>query len=157
MAFRPDTAAGVQSRSGDDRLAPLRPAAVVLAPDGDLGSALRAARESLGLAIEDIAQATRVRAAHIADLERFDLDALPSRPFVVGFVRAYARSLGLEPEAVVARFRAEAPRVDDALRAPGGLHLQRRRRFGWIAAFAFLVLGAVTSWNIARHVGGAPR
>ena len=78
-----------------------------------LGEALRAARESLGLEIEDIAQATRVRGAYIAALEAFELDALPSRPFAIGYLRAYARALGLEPDAVVARFMTEAPVVDD--------------------------------------------
>ncbi len=157
MPLVTDTVADVQrlARVNDD-LAPLRPARIVLAQDGDVGAALRAAREALGLAVEDIAQATRVRAAYIAALERFDLEALPSRPFTVGFVRAYARSLGLEPESVVARFRAEAPWVDDALRPPGGLHPQGLRRFGWIAALAFLVLGGFMTWNIARRAGAAP-
>lgn len=158
MPLDTDAAAEVQGPSqANDHLAPLRPAKIVLSQVGHVGAALRAAREALGLAVEDIALATRVRAAQITALERFDLDALPSRPFAVGFVRAYARSLGLEPEAVVARFRAEAPQVDDALRPPGGLHLQGRHRFGWIALLAALVVGAVMTWNIARRVGGAPR
>jgi cytoskeleton protein RodZ len=158
MPLDTHAAAVVQSRSrANDGLAPLRPARIVLSPDGDVGEALRAAREKLGLAVEDIAQATRVRAAHIAALERFDLEALPSRPFAVGFVRAYARALGLEPEAVVARFRAEAPRVDDALRGPGGLHLQGRHRTGWIAIATILVLGAVMTWNVARRAAIAQR
>jgi len=153
-----DATADIQSLlSLNDDLAPLRPARIVLTQDGGVGAALRAARESLGLAVEDIAQATRVRAAHIAAIEAFELDALPSRPFAVGFVRAYARSLGLEPEAVVARFRAESPRLDDTLRAPGGLHLQTRRRFGWTAALVLIVLGAVVTWNIARRTGEVRR
>ena len=158
MPLDTDAAADVQAppRVHDD-LAPLRPAKIVLAQGGHVGAALRTAREALGLAVEDIALATRVRAAQITALEGFDLDALPSRPFAVGFVRAYARSLGLEPEAVVARFRAEAPQVDDALRPPGGLHLQGRHRFGWIAFLAVLVVGAVMTWNIARRAGAAPR
>ena len=79
-----------------------------------------APRESLDLAIEDIAQATRVRAAHVAALEAFDLDKLPARPFAIGYVRAYALALGLDADAVVARFRAEAPDLDTGLRAPRG-------------------------------------
>jgi cytoskeleton protein RodZ len=157
MPLDTDAVADVQGLSSlNDDLAPLRPTKIVLARDGNVGAALRAARETLGLAPEDIAQATRVRAAHISALESFDLEALPSRPFAVGFVRAYARSLGLEPEAVVARFRVEAPQVDDKLRAPGGLHLQRRRRFGWIAVLVVVMLGAVVTWNIFRHTRAAP-
>jgi transcriptional regulator with XRE-family HTH domain len=152
MPLETDAVADVPSLPAtNDDLAPLRPTKVVLAQGGNVGAALRQARETLGLATEDIAQATRVRAAHISALEAFDLEALPSRPFTVGFVRAYARSLGLEPEAVVARFRAEAPRLDDQLRSPAGLHLQKPRRFGRIAILVVVVLGAVVTWNLVRH------
>jgi cytoskeleton protein RodZ len=139
-----------------DGLAPLRPQTVRLDVDGNVGAALRSARESLGLAVEDIAQATRVRPAHVASLEAFDLVALPARPFVIGYVRAYARALGLETEAVVARFRQEAPDADSMLRAPYGLSV-RGRRFGVLAlGVAFLVV-ALVGWNIVRHAALAPR
>jgi hypothetical protein len=70
---------------------------------------------------------------------------------VVGFVRAYARALGLDTEAVVARFRAEAPSHDETLRAPIALHLQYRRSFGWGAAAICVLIGAVIAWNVSRH------
>ncbi|MDQ2763770.1 MAG: helix-turn-helix domain-containing protein, partial [Pseudomonadota bacterium] len=110
--------------------------------------------EALGLDIEDIAQATRVRAAHIAALESLDLDALPARPFAVGFVRAYARALGLEPDPVVRRFRADAPAVDEDLHAPQGLHLTGHRRVGRLLLPFGLLLGAVVAWNVTRHSAG---
>lgn len=136
----------------------LLPQPVVLEPHGSLGAALRAARESLGLSVEDIAQATRVRAVHVAALESLDLDALPARPFVIGYVRAYARALGLETESVVDRFRAELPPADDELRAPGGLRGQfRGRGLGRLAIGAALLVAAVVAWNITRHISANPR
>jgi len=139
-----------------DGLNGLRPMVVRLATEGNVGAALRAARESLDLAVEDIAQATRVRPAHVASLEAFDFGALPARPFVVGYVRAYALALGLETEAVVARFRQEAPDVDDRLRAPSGLS-GHGRRFGVLALGVALLIAAVVGWNIMRHAAVAPR
>jgi transcriptional regulator with XRE-family HTH domain len=133
-----------------DDLAPLRPIRVVLDESLALGPALRAARQSLGLGIEDIAQATRVRSGYIASLEAFDLDALPARPFAIGYLRAYARALGVEPDAVVARFLAEAPKVDEALRAPAGLR-KTPRRLGLVGGTAILIGVSLTAWNIARH------
>ena len=103
-----------------DQLASLRPTKLALATDVHVGEALRQAREQLDLSLEDIAQATHVRAAFIDALERLDLDPLPARPFAVGYVKAYARALGLDPEAVVKRFRAEAPSDDPEFRAPFG-------------------------------------
>jgi transcriptional regulator with XRE-family HTH domain len=133
-----------------DGLAPLRPIRVVLDETLPLGPALRKARESLDLALEDIAQATRIRSGYIASLEAFDLDALPARPFAIGYLRAYARALGLEPDAVVTRFLAEAPRIDEVLRPPAGLR-KAPRRLGVVSGAALLIAVSLTAWNIARH------
>jgi transcriptional regulator with XRE-family HTH domain len=133
-----------------DDLAPLRPIRVVLDEAQALGPALRAARESLGLGIEDIAQATRIRSGYIASLEAFDIDALPARPFAIGYLRAYARALGVEPDTVVTRFLMEAPAVDETLRAPAGLR-KVPRRLGVISGGAILIGVSLLAWNIARH------
>lgn len=141
----------------DRRYSAMRPASVVLSEDGHIGAALKAAREQLGLEVEDIAQATRVRAAHVASLEAFDLAALPARPFVIGYVRAYARALGLETEAVVGRFRRDAPDADDDLRAPSGLRGPvGGHRFRWVMVLAAVLIVAVVTWNIVRHVSATP-
>jgi cytoskeleton protein RodZ len=137
--------------AGGDRIAALRPVKVVLDQTGTVGSALRAARESLGVAEDDIAQFTRVRSAYITAIEAFDFDALPARPFVVGYVRAYAIALGLEPEAVVARFHAEAPKVDGKLRPPGGVSHDAFGSIRRLLVIGAVVVGAVIVWNVARR------
>ena len=147
-----DIDAGGAALSAGDNLAGLRPVRIVLSSEGTVGEALRHARLSLGLAEDDIAQATRVRAPYITAIETFDFDALPARPFVVGYVRAYARALGVDAEAAVARFHAEAPKVDGKLRAPGGV---RHDAFG--AVRAVLIIGAVLAaavgaWNVWRRM-----
>lgn len=138
-----------------DDLAPLRPTSVVLEGDGHVGSALRRARESLGLGVDDIALATRVRGPYLTALEDFDLDALPARPFAIGYVRAYALALGLDPDSVVARFRREAPDADQSLRAPGGV-VAGPKRWAWLIPPALVVAAAFVGWNVLRHVDEAP-
>ena len=135
----------------DDQIAALRPIRVVLGETGHVGAALRAAREGLGLAEDDIAQFTRVRSAYITAIEAFDFDALPARPFVVGYVRAYAIALGLEPEAVVARFHAEAPKVDCKLRPPGGVSHDAFAGIRRLLVVGAVVVTAVIVWNVARR------
>ncbi|MBS0331840.1 MAG: helix-turn-helix domain-containing protein, partial [Proteobacteria bacterium] len=56
----------------------------------DIGSALKAVRESRRLSLETLADMTRVRRAYLADIEAMRLDRLPSRPFTIGYIRAYA-------------------------------------------------------------------
>jgi len=135
----------------DDRIAALRPVRIVLDETGHIGAALRGARERLGLAEDDIAQFTRVRSAYITAIEAFDFDALPARPFVVGYVRAYALALGLEPEAVVARFHAEAPEVDGKLRPPGGVSYDAFASIRRLLVVGAVVATAVTVWNLSRR------
>ena len=136
-------------------LARLRPTPVVLRSDGNIGAALREAREGLGLAVDDIASATRVRAAHLSAIEAFELDKLPAWLFAVGYVRAYARALGLEAESVVDRFKIEAPSPDRVLRAPGGVR-RDPRRLGALGVTALVIGAVVLTWNVARHQQSGP-
>lgn len=146
-----DMAVETRTRKGADGFVTLRPGRAVLSDTGCLGEALAAARISLGLDVEDIASATHLKVSYIRAIEAFDFAALPSRPFVIGFIRAYARALGLETEAVVGRFRAEAPPIDDGLQAPVRIdpHTSWAPRVAALAAG--LIIAAVVGWNLWRH------
>jgi len=136
---------------GADDPASAYPVPLILDETLALGPALAAARRSLGLRIEDITRITRVRAPYIAAIEAFDLTALPSRPFVIGFVRAYGRALGLDGEAVVARFRAEAPDPEASLQAPVTIDQQKSWAPRLVALAAGVIVVAVVGWNLWRH------
>jgi cytoskeletal protein RodZ len=125
---------------------------VSLDPGLEIGAALRIARESLGLTLEEISDETRVRARHLGAIEAARLDLLPSRPFTVGYVRAYAKALGLDADATAARYRAEYPSPDDELRTPVGVrHDRRGGRGGLLMALAGAAVLAVVGWNVALH------
>src|SRR3546814_12562621 len=74
------------------------------------GDKLRLAREAAGLSLADVATRTRITQRHLEAIEKSDFSALPGRPYVTGFARAYARAVDL-PEAEIG---AAVPR---ALRA----------------------------------------
>src|SRR3954464_10145030 len=79
---------------------------------GRLGAELRDARVALGLSIEDLAQSLRIRRVYLVALEEGRVRDLPAPAYAVGFVRTYARALGLEEAEVVRRFReASGPAV----------------------------------------------
>jgi cytoskeleton protein RodZ len=73
----------------------------------DAGAELRAARERLGWALSDVAAMLRIRPTYLEALEAGRLNNLPGRVYALGFLRGYAGSLGLDPEEMVRRFRAE--------------------------------------------------
>jgi len=117
----------------------------------DIGSALRAAREFRGLTLQDVADATRIRQGYIEALEALRLDDLPSRPFTIGYVKSYAKVLGLDGDAAVARFKLDAPEDSEPLRAPVGVRHERDPRLGLILALGVLVVAAIVLWNVAQR------
>src|SRR5580704_55443 len=78
---------------------------VALAEGVPVGAALREVRESLGLTLDQISEITKVRARHLESIEAGQPDQLPSRPFTIGYVRALAKALGLDADAVASRYR----------------------------------------------------
>lgn len=117
----------------------------------DIGLALKAAREFRGLTTQDVADGTRIRQGYIEALEDMRLEDLPSRPFTIGYVRAYAALLGLDAEAAVARFKNDSPDEGVELRAPVGVRRERDPRLALIFAGGLLVVGAILLWNVAQR------
>lgn len=117
----------------------------------DIGSALRAAREFRGLNLQDVADATRIRQGYIEALEDLRLDELPSRPFTIGYVKSYAKLLGLDGDAAVARFKLDVPDDSEPLRAPVGVRHERDPRLGLILAAGVLIVAAIVLWNVAQR------
>ena len=64
-------------------------------------SELRHARERLGLSLRDISNGTKIRTSILSSIERNEIDRLPPPIFTRGFVKAYAREVGLDPHGFV--------------------------------------------------------
>ena len=80
------------------------------------GADLRAARERVGWTLPDIATALRIRSQYLEALEAGHIDALPGNAYALGFLRSYAGMLGLDPNEVARRFKAEAAAVNEKTR-----------------------------------------
>src|SRR5882762_247598 len=65
---------------------------------------LRESREVRGVAIEDIADATRLPARILAGLESDDVAAVPDLAYGVKYARAAAEAIGLDPEDTTLRY-----------------------------------------------------
>ena len=117
----------------------------------DIGEALKAVRESKGLSLEALAESTRVRRAYLAAIEDMRLELLPSRPFTIGYIRAYAEALGLDPEEAAYRFKADEPVLDEPLREPVGVDNSRDPRLSALIAGGCVIVAAIFVWNIAQR------
>lgn len=77
-----------------------------------VGAELQAARQRLGWNLADVAYSMRIRLPHLVAIEEGRVADLPGNAYAVGFVRTYATTLGLDPDEVSRRFRAEAHMVN---------------------------------------------
>ena len=77
-----------------------------------VGQALRAQREQLGWSLPDVAAWLRIRLSYLEALESGQVGKLPGSAYALGFLRAYAGALGLDPEDMSRRFRGETKDVN---------------------------------------------
>jgi cytoskeleton protein RodZ len=72
-----------------------------------IGEQLRAAREARGWTLGEAAKRTKVKSEQLDKLEKNQFDLLPSLAYARGFIRIYARELGLDGWALLRQFHGE--------------------------------------------------
>ena len=85
------------------------------------GEELRREREIRGISLKEISDATKISKRFLEAIERNDHKTLPAPVFTRGFVREYARYLGLNAEEMVTRYNYAASGDD---RIEQSAHLQ---------------------------------
>lgn len=79
-------------------------------PSGkELGTLFRNKREKMGLSYAQISEQTKLRPHFLEALENEEWDHLPSPAFVKGFIRSYARALGLAEGGLLALYQEITP------------------------------------------------
>ncbi|HEX7887258.1 MAG TPA: helix-turn-helix domain-containing protein [Phenylobacterium sp.] len=116
-----------------------------------LGEALRTARQEKGLTLPEVAERTRVRRSYLEAIEEMRLADLPSRPFTIGYIRAYATALGLNPDLATERFKTDEPALDEPLRAPVGMFDDKDPRVAAFLIGALVIIAAIVLWNVAQR------
>lgn len=122
------------------------------------GRDLRIEREKEGMALEDVARATRFSVRHLQSLEADLFDELPGGVLRKGIVRSYCRHIGLDEELWLERF-AESGGLDasepDLAQFAENVHRARlesmpqvRRRWWGVAVLALaLAVLAFAVWH----------
>jgi cytoskeletal protein RodZ len=107
-----------------------------------IGTYLRRERELRQISLEELVQTTRVPLRMLQRIEEDRFAELPGEVFARGFLRSYARALGLDADALLERFaRDQKPEKRNdtpllaALQSP-----ERGRRFGIALALVILVI-----------------
>ncbi|MGZ8253497.1 MAG: helix-turn-helix domain-containing protein [Burkholderiaceae bacterium] len=130
-------------------------------PPSSFGARLAAARETAGLGVGEMAGRLRLHVNQVRALEAEDLAKLPETAYVRGFVRSYARSLGLDPAPLIEDLNSKVGRpansvVDGLARTPdyspvraaAHEHASRSLVLG-LAVIALIALGGI-GWYATR-------
>jgi flagellar biosynthesis protein FlhG len=78
------------------------------------GARLRRFRIARGIELDRIAAVTKISASYLRSLEEERFEALPASVYVRGFLTAYVRAVGLDPERVIPAYmeRVQAARPE---------------------------------------------
>ena len=125
--------------------------------DDGLGEWLRTSREERGYDFDRVERDTRISRGYIEAMERDQFDTLPAPVYARGFVRSYARYLGLDEEEALARMPRELPRPPGLEPLPG---LRRSEGPAAIPAlpWRWVVVGIiVVVAGVAAFIVGVPQ
>jgi len=81
---------------------------------GSFGERLRREREMRGIGLDEIATATKISTRNLRALEDEKFSQLPGGIFNKGFVRAYAKFLGIDQDQIVAEYEAASQETESA-------------------------------------------
>ena len=73
-----------------------------------LGDLMRGERATLGKSLLDVQRELKIKATYIAAIENADVSAFETQGFIAGYVRSYARYLGMNPDWAYEKFCREA-------------------------------------------------
>ena len=125
-----------------------------------LGEEFRSAREARGLTLSDVAEQIHIRSVYLNAIENEEWSAIGAPVYVRGFIRTYARFLGLDAEDAVARFNQAAPAERATVSTVGTITDDRERSgpsvwaiLGTLVAVVLVVFVAYEYWQYAHGSG----
>jgi cytoskeletal protein RodZ len=133
---------------------------------GQFGEDLKKERESRGVTLEAITDATKISSRHLLALEEEHFDILPGGVFNKGIVRNYARVVGLDEDVWLDRFmtayqQSGLLKDDDVHWIEFAENVSKNRpeetdrpgqRLRWTGVAVLLVLLSVLGWFVWRYV-----
>ncbi|MGF7185750.1 cytoskeletal protein RodZ [Desulfitispora alkaliphila] len=74
-----------------------------------VGQMLKQARKEKGISVREAEEKIKIKGSFIEAIEDEDFSKIPGRIYVIGFLRSYAKFLGLNTEEVVNMYKSEYP------------------------------------------------
>ena len=112
-----------------------------------VGALLKTERERLGLSRERITEMTRMRTPVVEAIENEAWDSLPPPVFVRGFLRSYAKVLGVNPDVVVDLYAKLVTPESPGLESRPEPSRSRRRRAGLVVLILAVLAAVYGLWH----------
>lgn len=116
------------------------------------GQKLANARKALGLSIEELSEQTRVPSKVLVNIESDELPTDLPETFVRGYIRAYAKRVGVPEEQVLQQIETTAPSTADSMKMQSFSKRSKRKKverrltiISW-AIVAILAIALVAWW-----------
>lgn len=95
-----------------------------------IGSDLKAAREARKITLETVAARTKIPTKYLEALEEGRYEVFPSQTYVTGFIRAYAKVVGLDTQELTRRFKSESKPQEIRIE-PMNAEAELEKTLGW--------------------------
>ena len=121
------------------------------------GEELKRERELREITLREVSESTKISLRYLEALEQNAFENLPGGVFNRGFVRAYSKFIGVDPESMVdAYMLQENTQLGLHHKSDKPAHENRAgsRRLVWVWwVLGLLLIGAITYWGWARWQG----
>ncbi len=126
-----------------------------------LGERFRIAREARGLTLSEVAEHIRIRSVYLGAIEDENWDVIGAPVYARGFVRTYARFLGIDGEEAIASsilaqsIPSSTPPQEEPVISPSGRRSSTRWVL-WVAGFVAAALVGLIVYNLFALPPGPP-
>ncbi len=103
---------------------------------GDIGNYLKREREAREISLQEISEKTKISIEFLRAIESNEFDKLPAEVFTIGFIRNYARYLGLNVDEVVNMYKEF--RQEQKINEEKNVETKKKKRFPIL-----LILGGI--------------
>jgi cytoskeleton protein RodZ len=95
-----------------------------------VGTELKEARESRKITLEEVSKRTKIPTKYLEAIEEGHFDVFPSQTYAKGFIRAYAKVVGVDPQVLTRQFNAEV-QPEEVKVVPKNAEAEMEKTLGW--------------------------
>jgi cytoskeleton protein RodZ len=123
-------------------------------PNMRIGAVIKATRESLGYTLDQVSKEIRVHLSHLRAIEDMTPNLLGAPVYAKGYIKAYARHLGLDEQTTLERYLRECAILKDPVKQTIAPPSTGRNLPAAVPVFGFLVVALLAGAGYFFFAGG---